>query len=114
MGLDQVVSGQSVPLPSASKDLALSNAMFDLITMMAAVNIQQELNEANTGKNANLQELVVNEHDSGNEGSLVEDAATSLSAVFDTFENTLGSLFGSTASSPSEPSALPPTRVKKV
>jgi len=64
--------------------------MLDILTLVSTVNIQQELNEANAQQGKNIQGLVVHEHDNGNEGSMLEDAAQQVSSAIDTFEGALG------------------------
>merc|ERR1712048_448523 len=65
--------------------------MLDVITLFTAVNIQSDLEEANLEKGENLQALVINEHDSGIEGNLIESAAEHLSSAFESFEGALSS-----------------------
>mmetsp|Transcript_8222 Transcript_8222/g.20725 ORF Transcript_8222/g.20725 Transcript_8222/m.20725 type:complete len:87 (+) Transcript_8222:113-373(+) len=85
--------------------------MLDVITLFSAVNIQEELQQANQDGKKNLQELVVHEHDSGSEGSLVENAAEQLASAFDVFESALASVF-TTAAPQAPPPAVAP--IKKV
>merc|ERR1711953_846747 len=80
---------------SLSLSVSLQTTMLDVITLFTAVNIQSELEQANVDKGENVQALVVHEHDSGREGSIVEGAAEQLSSAFNAFEDALASGFSS-------------------
>merc|ERR1712054_700333 len=73
----------------------LFSTMLDLITLISTMGVQQELRDASAERKENL---VIREED-GQEGSLVEQAADSMSSAFQSFEDALSegisSIFGS-------------------
>merc|ERR1712190_334471 len=81
-------------LPAPYLIITHHKAMLDVMTLFAAVNIQSDLEQANVEKGENIQALVVNDSDSGQEGSVGESVAEELSSAFDAFEGALGSIFG--------------------
>eukprot|EP00928_Gymnodinium_smaydae_P076869 TRINITY_DN59975_c0_g1_i1.p1 TRINITY_DN59975_c0_g1~~TRINITY_DN59975_c0_g1_i1.p1 ORF type:complete len:102 (-),score=29.57 TRINITY_DN59975_c0_g1_i1:143-448(-) len=88
--------------------------MLDLITLVAAVNIQGELDAASAQRKESVGSLVVHEHDSAQaENNLVEDAADQLSSAFDAFESVLGSFFGGSGS-PASPTTVSPEASSKL
>mmetsp|Transcript_107649 Transcript_107649/g.169975 ORF Transcript_107649/g.169975 Transcript_107649/m.169975 type:complete len:83 (-) Transcript_107649:177-425(-) len=58
--------------------------MFDLVTLVSAMGLQQELNDNNGGK----VDLVLRDEET-NEPSLLEQAANSMSSAFESFETSL-------------------------
>merc|ERR1711920_133721 len=91
MGCDRYQQPLCFLLHFSTGPLSLQTTMLDVITLFTAVNIQSELEQANVEKGENLQALVVNKEDSGNEGNLIEDAAERLSTAFDAFEGAVAS-----------------------
>merc|ERR1711907_448914 len=86
--------------------------MLDLMTLISTMGVQQELNEAQRERKENI---VIRDGE-GEEESLVEQAADSLSSAFDDFESALSdgmdSLFGTP--SVSEPAASEANAAKKI
>merc|ERR1712008_454299 len=85
------------PLSSCSSQTALvTGKMLDLLTLLSAVGLQQEIGEANRYKG----NLICDGQDSQDASSsnLMEEAAENLAAVFDSFEgavsNGIGALLG--------------------
>lgn len=84
-----------------------SGKMLDLLTLFSAVGLQQEMEEANSQRKANL----VIRNDEGKEGgSFVEEAAEHLSSVMDSFEGAVSSSLGSLLGAGQEQAAVAPTK----
>mmetsp|Transcript_19083 Transcript_19083/g.43417 ORF Transcript_19083/g.43417 Transcript_19083/m.43417 type:complete len:84 (+) Transcript_19083:104-355(+) len=82
--------------------------MLDLITLISALGMQQEMKESDTAK------LVIRE-DEGQAGNFAEEAAEHLSSVFDSFEGAIssgiGSLLGTDAVAEKPPAPRPAKKV---
>merc|ERR1711988_2088365 len=85
--------------------------MLDLMTLISTMGVQQELDEAQRERKANL---VIREEE-GEDSALVEQAADSLSSAFEGFESALSDgvscLFGALSASDAAPAD---TTAKKV
>ncbi|CAE7193035.1 unnamed protein product [Symbiodinium natans] len=82
--------------------------MLDLITIISAAGLQQELKTANGDKS-----LVI--HEESEEGSFVESAASHVSAALESFDEAvsqgMSALFGGSSSSSSEEVPVAPKKV---
>jgi len=78
--------------------------MLDLITIISAAGLQQELKSAHGDRSLMIQE------ESAEEGSFVESAASQVSAALESFDEAvsqgMSALFGSSSSSDEAPVAL--------
>lgn len=80
--------------------------MLDLLTIFSAVGLQQELDEAHSGKN-----LVISQQEES--GSVLESAAGELSAVFDSFDSavaSVGAIFTGSSQEPQQQQQLVPAK----